>query len=103
MNAAGEKITSYEKKHHVIDKTKKGLKDFDDKHHVGEKSKNAFQGAVNGAKEFDRKHNIVEKTTKGIANTASFLAKKIRGSQDNNSNNDNQYGSSQNYGQHRWD
>merc|ERR1739844_593901 len=83
--SAGERAKQIDEKHHVVEKTKKGMagllqkgKELDEKHQIKEKTKNAASGLMKNAKEFEEKHHLGEKAGKGITKGMNFISKQLK-------------------------
>ncbi len=83
--AAGDRAKKMDKKHHIVDKTKKATKDLvekgkqlDEKHHIKDKTKKAAGNLVKRTKEFEQKHQIGEKTGKGLKTGLGFISNKLK-------------------------
>lgn len=85
MGAAGyDKAVDLDKKHHIVDKTKKAgssayssAKQFDEKHNVSGKTKAAASTAAKRASEFNAKHNVTGKTANALKSGMDSLSKRL--------------------------
>ena len=83
--ATGERAKKLDKKHHIVEKTKKAAsnlvqkgKELDEKHHIKDKTKETAGKIAKNAKEFEEKHHLGEKAGKGLKDGLDFMSKKLK-------------------------